>query len=99
MIGDFWRRLARNRLLDVGAVVVTVLLIFRWVSVLPSRWSDYDFNHYYVGSRMLLEGQNPYTTSLKTMSQALRFRFSEEYLTLCPRRSRACGIPTRRPRC
>ena len=78
MIGDFLRRLARNRLLDVGAVVVTLLVAFRWASVLPPRWSDYDFNHYYVGSRTLLAGQNPYTTSLKTTSQALGFTFSEK---------------------
>jgi hypothetical protein len=47
--------------------------------VLPPRWSDFDFNLYYVGSRTLLEGRNPYTTSQKPMSDALGFRFSEEY--------------------
>jgi hypothetical protein len=77
---NWWRRLATSRLLDVGAVVVTLLLLSRWAAVLPTRWNDYDFNHYYVGSRMLLEGQNPYTTSLKGMSQALGFTFTEQLL-------------------
>jgi len=74
---NWWRRLARNRLLDVGAVVVTLLVVAQWPATLSSRWSDFDFNHYYVGSRMLLEGQNPYTTSLKPMSDALGFTYSE----------------------
>jgi len=51
---NWLRRLAQNRLLDVGAVVVLLVLISRWPVVLPSRWNDYDFNHYYVGSRMLV---------------------------------------------
>jgi multidrug transporter EmrE-like cation transporter len=72
------KRLGQSRLLDVGAVAVTLLLLSRWVVILPTRWCDYDFNHYYVGSRMLLEGQNPYTTSLEGMSQALGFTFSEQ---------------------
>jgi hypothetical protein len=74
---NWWRRLARNRLLDVGAVVVMLLLLSRWVVILPSRWCDYDFNHYYVGSRMLLEGQNPYRTSIQAMSAALGFSYTE----------------------
>src|SRR6266404_1922383 len=72
-----WRRLAQNRLLDVGAVVVMLLLLSRWVVILPTRWCDYDFNHYYVGSRILLERQNPYTTSPEGMSHALGFTSSE----------------------
>src|ERR1017187_9700851 len=75
---NWWRRLAASRLLDAGAVVVTLLLLPRWVAILPTRWCDYDFNHYYVGSRMLLAGQNPYTTSLKAMSQALGFTYSSQ---------------------
>ena len=58
--------------------MITLLLLSRWVAVLPTRWYDYDFNHYYVGSRMLLEGQNPYTTSLEGMSRALGFKFTEQ---------------------
>jgi hypothetical protein len=77
---NWWRRLAASRLLDVGAVVVTLLLLSRWAVVLPTRWNDYDFNHYYVGSRLLLEGQNPYTTSLKGMSQTLGFTFTRQLL-------------------
>jgi hypothetical protein len=68
---NWLRQLARNRLLDVGAVVVSLLVVSRWTVLVPGRWSELDFNHYYVGSRMLLAGQNPYTTSLEAMSRAL----------------------------
>jgi hypothetical protein len=74
---DWWQRLARNRLLDVGAVAIALAVVFRWAAVLPSRWPEFDFNHFYVCGRMLLEGQNPYRTSFKAMSDALGFRFSE----------------------
>ncbi len=73
------RRLARNRLLDVGAVIVLLALVSRWPVVLPSRWSGDDFDHYYVGSRMLLEGQNPYRTSIRAMSAARGFLYADYF--------------------
>ncbi len=76
---NWLRRLARNRLLDVAAILVMVSVVVLWAEVLPSRWSDFDFNLYYVGSRTLLDGRNPYTTLQKPMSEALGFQFSEEY--------------------
>lgn len=76
---NWLRRLATNRLLDVAATLLVVSVVVLWAVVLPSRWSDFDFNLYYVGSRTLLEGRNPYTTLQKPMSEALGFRFSEEY--------------------
>jgi len=79
MISESWRRLARSRLFDIAAVMVTMSAVVLWSVRVPSRWFDFDFNHYYVGSRILLKGQNPYTTPLKAMSQELGFRFSEEY--------------------
>ena len=72
------RRLATHRLLDVGAILVTVSVVVLWAVILPSRWSDFDFNNFYMSGRMLLEGQNPYTTSLRDMSQSLGFRFAED---------------------
>ncbi len=76
---NWLRRLATHRLLDVGAVLIAVSVIALWAEILPSRWSDFDFNLYYVGSRTLLEGHNPYTTPQKPMSDALGFRYSKEY--------------------
>jgi hypothetical protein len=73
-----WRRLATYRILDVGAVALTASVLVWWFVVLPPRWNDYDFNHYYVSGRMLLEGQNPYTTSLATVSHALGFRYAAD---------------------
>src|ERR1017187_1060647 len=76
---NWLRRLARNRLLDVAAGLIMVSVVALWAEVLPSRWSDFDFNLYYVGSRTLLDGRDPYTTLQKPMSDALGFRYSEEY--------------------
>jgi len=75
---NWWRRLATYRILDFGAVSLTVAVLVWWSVILPPRWSDFDFNHHYVASRMLLEGQNPYTTSLKAMSDALGLKFTED---------------------
>jgi Glycosyltransferase family 87 len=75
---DWLKRLATCQLLDVGAILVTISVIALWAAVLPSCWIDYDFNNFYMSGRMLLEGQNPYTTSMHDMSQSLGFRFSED---------------------
>jgi len=72
---NWLRRLATYRLLDVGAILVTVSVVVLWAMILPPRWVDSDFNNLYLSGRMLLEGQNPYTTSLRDMSQALGFHF------------------------
>jgi hypothetical protein len=65
-------------MLDVGAVALMVSVLIWWSVVLQARWKDYDFNHYYASGRILLEGRNPYTTSLKAMSRALGFRYTED---------------------
>ena len=75
---NWWRRLATYRILDVGAVALTVSVLVWWSVVLPPRWNDYDFNHYYVSGRMLLNGQNPYTTSLEAVSHAFGFHFAAD---------------------
>jgi hypothetical protein len=75
---NWWRRLATYRVFDVAAVALTVSVLVWWCVVLPPRWSDFDFNQYYVSGRMLLEGQNPYTTSIEATSQALGFRYSRD---------------------
>ena len=72
---DKLRRLARTRLLDAGAVVLIFLFLCKWAMFLPARWSDYDFNGFYVCGRVLLDGQNPYTTSVEALSHAMGFRF------------------------
>lgn len=69
------QRLARNRLLDAGAVVLIALFLYKWAVILPSRWSGFDFNHFYTSGWMLLRGQNPYTTSVEALSHAMGFEF------------------------
>lgn len=75
---NWLRRLAANRVLDLGAVVLTVSVLVWWSVVLPPRWNDYDFNHYYGGGWMLLKGQNPYTTSLEAVSHAFGLRYAAD---------------------
>jgi hypothetical protein len=57
------RRLAQNRLLDVGAIIIAVLGVVKIAVVLPRQVAEYDFAHYYIWSRMMLEGANPYAQS------------------------------------
>jgi hypothetical protein len=75
---NWWRRLATYRILDVGAVALTVSVLVWWSVVLPPRWSDFDFNQYYVSGRMLLMGQNPYTTSIEATSRAFGFSYCQD---------------------
>jgi hypothetical protein len=72
---NWLKRVAIYRLLDVGAILLVMAVVVRWATILPTRWSDSDFNNFYLSGRMLLEGQNPYTTSLRDMSQSLGFHF------------------------
>ncbi len=75
---NWLRRLATHRVLDVGAIMLMVSVLVWWSAVLPPRWNDYDFNHYYGSGRMLLTGQNPYTTLLEAVSHALGFRYAAD---------------------
>jgi hypothetical protein len=72
---DRLRRLAQVRLLDAGAIVLIFLFLYKWAVFLPARWSDFDFNGFYVCGRTLLDGKNPYTTSVEALSHAMGFRF------------------------
>jgi hypothetical protein len=75
---NWWRRLAAHRILDVGAVVLMASVLVWWALILPPRWSDYDFNHYYSTGWMLLHGQNPYTTPMASTARALGLTCSHD---------------------
>lgn len=75
---NWLRRLGRSRLLDVGAVLIAVLSVWRIAVVLPVRVWGFDFNHFYISSRLLLEGQNPYLSSLEPMSREMGFEFGKD---------------------
>ena len=82
---DWLRRLGQNRLLDFGAALIALLSVWRIIVILPSRIYTYDFNHYYISSRLLLEGKNPYTTPLGPLSKEMGFE--------CPERIHAATNP------
>lgn len=75
------RRLGQNRMLDFGAAVIVLLSVWRIILMLPSRVYTYDFNHYYVSSRLLLDGKNPYTTPLEPLSKEFGFERPENIPT------------------
>jgi hypothetical protein len=60
-------KIAASRIWEVGAVVVAGLALVRLAGVLPGAAYNFDFNHYYAGSRMWWEGINPYVTDLTAM--------------------------------
>jgi len=75
---NWLKRLGQNRLLDAGAVFIAVLSLWRIATVLPSRVWGFDFNHFYISSRLLVEGQNPYLSSLEPMSREMGFEFGKD---------------------
>ena len=60
----WWQRLARHRLLEFAVVALALASVARLAWVLPSRATENDFAHYYVTSRMVWEGKNPYVAPL-----------------------------------
>jgi hypothetical protein len=78
---NWWRRLAQNRMIDVGVMVLLITSVIRLAATLPTRWFDFDFNHFYVAGRLLLAGENPYTTSLGPLSRELGFVYAKNIPT------------------
>lgn len=58
-------------------VAVAVLGFVRLVWMLPDSAAHNDFAHYYVSSRALLDGENPYAVSLADRYTAWGFEFDE----------------------
>ena len=44
MTGASWRRLATFRIWDAAAVLIAGAVVVLWALVIPSRWSEADFN-------------------------------------------------------
>ncbi|HVM61460.1 MAG TPA: glycosyltransferase family 87 protein [Verrucomicrobiae bacterium] len=57
-----WRSPVLAPVLAVGAAVIALIHVVWIVEMLPSRAFAPDFDHYYITSRLLWEGQNPYRT-------------------------------------
>jgi hypothetical protein len=67
--------LGQNRLLDVGALIIAVLAVVKIAVVLPKQVKEYDFAHYYVWSRLLVEGKDPYLTPAEPLYAQYGFVF------------------------
>jgi hypothetical protein len=74
----WWRRLAQNRLIDVGAAVIVFLSLWKIVVVLPQQAKEFDFAHFYTWSSMLREGRNPYLYLAPDEYTRHGFRFQSE---------------------
>ena len=68
-IAPLWRRVAKNPLWDIMAVVVALATLPRYATLMPQAARASDFSHYYLTCRALLEGHSPYTTSLAPMAE------------------------------
>lgn len=62
--------LTRHRLFDWGVAVIALAAGVRIAATLPLRMGSNDFAHYYLGSRLVWEGRNPYTTPLEPLYAA-----------------------------
>lgn len=78
MTNTLWTRLARNRLLDVGVVLIAIFVVVAIGSVLPIRANRIDFAHYYASSRLLWEGKSPYSTRLAPLYEKYGFVVEKE---------------------
>lgn len=61
---NWTQRLARNPLWDLGALAIGLLGLARLSIIVPQRAKADDFAHYYIASRITLEGKLPYSTHL-----------------------------------
>jgi hypothetical protein len=75
---NWLKRLGQSRLVDIAVLAIALVHVVGVAQILPERWSELDFNSHYVGSRMILEGQNPFTTSLAPMSARYGLTFHPE---------------------
>lgn len=75
---NVWNRVLRSPVLDAAAVLIAVLHVVWIVQLLPTRTFSFDFNHYYISSRLLREGRNPYRTPLAGESEKYGFEHVEQ---------------------
>ena len=75
---NWLRRLWHNRLLDMGIGVVAVVGLWKIATVLPERAHANDFAHYYLGSRLVWTGHNPYATPLEPLYRQYGFVYETD---------------------
>ena len=67
------RRIGRVRLLDLGALALALIITLKITLVLPQRSVQNDFAHYYISSRLYVEGRNPYATPMQPLYEHYGF--------------------------
>lgn len=81
---NWWRRLGQSRWLDACVAALALLNVVGIAQMLPGRARAWDFNFFYVSSRLLLNGDNPYTTTLGPLSTHYGFAYDEHFLPVTP---------------
>lgn len=61
--------------------MIALISLVRLAYVLPSRVYEWDFSHYYLSSRLLLDGRNPYSTLMNGGLPGSSFATSSEIPT------------------
>jgi hypothetical protein len=70
--------LAGHRLFYAGLIIFSLMALVRAAVMLPPRQQANDFAHYYVGSRLALEGKDPYTTALEPIYNEFGFAYEKD---------------------
>ncbi|HXI83503.1 MAG TPA: glycosyltransferase family 87 protein [Verrucomicrobiae bacterium] len=72
-----WNRILRSPVFDAAVLLIAVLHVAWIAQMLPMRIFSFDFNNYYMPSRMIQEGRDPYRTPLAEESRKYGFEYSE----------------------
>ena len=67
----------RNIYFKILLIILATVGIIRIAIILPSRSNQNDFAHYYISSKLLLQGENPYINYLAPQYEAYGFVFEE----------------------
>jgi len=68
-----FKRVWQVRLFKIAALSLFLVAITKLFLIIPERSKRLDFSHYYVSSRLYLDGRNPYTTELYPLYQRYGF--------------------------
>jgi len=74
-----FKRIAENRFLDILLIAAALSIL---IIQLPQRAKQNDFAHYYVSSRLLIEGEHPYGVPLEPIMKEHGFGYLTEEISM-----------------
>jgi hypothetical protein len=73
----YLKNLYKSKIWEAVVIILALFSIYSLLIILPYRTNENDFAHYYVSSRLLLEGKNPYSTPMKPLYDQYGLHFDE----------------------